>query len=90
MSNQAQKRAEETARKVHDYLVRMARRRGDDPRYVALLTPELTQQKGLGIGWSVCWEEGPFEWAHVIPLGNLIDTKVLAEPFNGFVINFIE
>jgi len=32
---------------------------------IFLWSPEETKEHGFGSGWSVCWEEGPFEWTMV-------------------------
>jgi hypothetical protein len=36
-----------------------------DARGAVLWSPAETKERGWGSGWSVCWEEGPFEWTMV-------------------------
>ena len=40
--------------------------------YVFLWSPEESRSRGYGNGWSVCWEEGPYEWAIYMSMGKSI------------------
>lgn len=80
--------AEETAKRVHAYIKKMAERRGENPESVKLMGPHELRQKGLESTWVVRWEEGPCDWPRVFKLQNLIDKDVYAEAFNEHTLAF--
>lgn len=58
-----------------------------DPKYIHLWSPEETAERGYGHCWSICWEEGPFEWT--IPLSfELTGDGWYSEPWNSFILTF--
>lgn len=62
---------EQGAKKFYAWICERAKAQGQTPSIeVALWTPEETEERGWGSGWSVCWEGGPFDWAIAISLGS--------------------
>ena len=53
---------------------------------VYVWSPEETKSRGWGSGWAVCWEEGPYEWAVNLSMGQSpyaseLRTGVIGAPF---------
>lgn len=61
--------AKEGARLFHNWLQNTATEADLGGKHVYLWSPEESKKYGVGSGWSVCWEEGPFEWALSISAG---------------------
>lgn len=61
-----------------------------NPMYVFVWSPEESQSRGYSKCWSVCAEEGPFEWAPNLT-GNNINIynheSVFCEAYNGFIVS---
>jgi hypothetical protein len=69
---------------------KITREFGLSDKYAKVFSPEESTELGLGGGWSVCIEDGPFEWAIWLSLHcqSLYEhPTVFAECFNGYVIN---
>ena len=58
-----------------------------NPKHIFLWSPEETAKRGYGNCWSVCWEEGPFEWA-LDASSKLHTPHWFSEPWNSFILCF--
>lgn len=55
----------EAATKFAEWLRIQCREIGNNEAHLFLWSPEEAKRRGYGSGWSVCWEEGPFDWTMV-------------------------
>ena len=58
------------AKRFYAWVLLKAAALGKDSDYIFLWSPEESKQRGYGNCWTVCWEEGPFEWAPAISGGS--------------------
>lgn len=56
---------QEAATRLAEWLREHCSESGSDPKNVFLWSPDEAKERGWGSGWTVCWEEGPFEWAMI-------------------------
>ena len=59
------KNAKEAATRFAEWLRAQVLEIGYSTKQIFLWSPQETQERGWGSGWSVCWEEGPFEWTSI-------------------------
>ena len=91
----------EAAFKLYDFLVNCLDSsfgsKEEPQKQVVLFSPEESRQRGYGACWRVMWEEGPWEWAVYLTLGEKVSgidvdlweaPKFLAEPYHSFDIGF--
>jgi hypothetical protein len=62
-----------------------------NPNYVYLWSPKESEEHGYGKCWTVCAEEGPWEWT--IELTGYCEslynrTDVVAQPYNSTILGF--
>jgi hypothetical protein len=60
--------ASEVARRLKAF----AEKYGYNPESIVVRDPEGTMEFWGSKAWSVCWEEGPFEWAPCLSMGSSI------------------
>jgi len=57
------------ANEVYRKLKAFAEKNGYNPKSIVVRDPEGTNEYWGTKAWSVCWEEGPFEWAVSLSMG---------------------
>jgi hypothetical protein len=60
-------------------------------KYVYAWSPKDSEERGYGKCWTVCAEEGPFEWAPLLTGNNesIYANKAFhGECYNGFILGF--
>ena len=79
------------AKSFHKALVKYAKENEypDPDRYVMLLSPKESQERGFGHGWRVMWEDGPHEWG-VDASMDIYNQKDgwFTEPYYSFDVGF--
>lgn len=63
---------------------------GLNPEYVFVWSPKETRSRGWGNAWTICAEEGPYEWAPELTgncKGIYEHETVFAECYNNFMVN---
>lgn len=60
-----------TPRGAANELVRVLKRKYD-AKNIVVWSPKVSRDMGYGECWTVCWEEGPFEWARCLLGGSSI------------------
>jgi hypothetical protein len=63
---------------VHKVISKLQTQMGGSPQYVYLWSPDESEQRGYGKNWSVCWEEGPYEWAYCVSAGEFFGGEEFA------------
>lgn len=84
------------AKQYYAGVVKYAKRTGCGTEGIYLWSPEETKRRGWGSGWTVCWEEGPFDWTmeatgwydRSLSIPEDSRDTILAEPYNGFILGF--
>lgn len=78
---------EGAAKAMHKALQEFAEKYSGYSDNVYLWAPDVAETSMTGYkAWTICWEEGPFEWS--------ISTEVsgpwgYCEPYNGFILTFV-
>ena len=60
------------AQQLYDYLRELAVQLGNNPEYVYFWSISESEERGYGKCYTVCWEEGPFDWAVALSGGTSI------------------
>jgi hypothetical protein len=58
----AYKTQEAAAKGIYDVLTQINRDLGGPDGEVIIMNPDEAAEHGVGRGWWVCWESGPFRW----------------------------
>jgi len=53
------------AARFAEWLRAECRKSGDSDEFLFLWSPAESRDRGYGDCWTVCWEDGPFEWTMV-------------------------
>jgi hypothetical protein len=80
---------ESAAKALHAAIVKWAEPRGFNPKNIVLWAPDVAESTITACkAWTICWKEGPFEWA--INLSGEMDSGPwgYAEPYNAYTIVF--
>lgn len=80
---------EGAARALHAALVKWADARGYNSKNIMLWAPDVAESSMTRYrAWTICWEEGPFEWA--LNVSGEMDSGPwgYTEPYNSFILTF--
>jgi hypothetical protein len=80
---------ESVAKAFHKKLCELAERMGQNPKNVMLWAPDVAATSMTRYAaWTICWEEGPFEWALFASGTMEYGPWGYAEPYNSFILTF--